>query len=377
LSRLPATAEPFRFIDPAASLFDRVEVCQQERVVSVIVPSIAPKSLSAGPMTALRLADALGQRLRLGVRIVTSLRWGESSPDAEEALRERLHSPISFAHVGAGAVTTASTTDIWLATYWNTALALDVAVRSDIVRPEQVVYLIQDYEPAFAPWSTRWAVTQSTYHAGFKHVVNSTPLAEYLRVHEGLDTPAEYILAPDLNLARLGQVAAHRGDDGQDVFFYARPSIARNLYELGLAALARAAMRTERPWRLYLAGEDIPLPPLSGVDMVNMGRTDLEGYFDLMTKTPIALSLMLSPHPSHPPLDWATSGGWAVTNRFENFRDGLHPRVLTAPADPDALGALLARTIDTVSTGAFLVPEPLGRPMGEVVESLARVIDAG
>ena len=112
-------------------------------------------------------------------------------------------------------------------------------------------------------------------------------------------------------------------------------------------------------------------PTIPGLPITNLSRTDYEGYPQLLAEIQVALSLMMSPHPSYPPLDWATSGGWAVTNAFGTSRDGIHPRLLTADADPDALGQMLAHTIDTAAVGEYLEPRPLGRPVTDVVDSLA------
>jgi hypothetical protein len=177
-------------------------------------------------------------------------------------------------------------------------------------------------------------------------------------------------MAPDLDLARLEQVAQRRNDEPRAVFMYAR-RVPRNLFELAVAAAHRAAHLADRSWRLVLAGQQVATPEIPGVSVTNLGRTDHHGYFRLMADTQIALSLMMSPHPSHPPLDWSVSGGWAVTNAFERAHENLHPRLLTAAPDPDALGQLLATTIDTAEVGDFEPPRPLGRPMKDVVDSLA------
>ena len=374
LSRLPKMAEAYRRLDPVALLFDRVEFREQPRAVALLLPSARRENLFAGAMTGLRFATTLASELAISVRVIVTDRGETTSARQEDALRERLGTPsLRIDNVGAGATSAASRDDVWVASYWTTALALDVAARCGLVNPERVIYLVQDYEPGFTSWSTEWAVARTTYHAGFHHVVNSSPLARYLREQEGPIVADDHVMAPDLDIRRLQEVAQRRLPRPLDVFFYARPSTPRNMYQLGLAAAHRAAGLTQRPWRLVLAGEVVPTPDVPGVEVVNLGRTNLDGYFDLMARTPVALSLMMSPHPSHPPLDWAISGGWAVTNNFGDSRKKLHPRVLTADAHPDALGRLLANTIDTAETGRFMLPATLGRSMFEVVHSLAQM----
>jgi hypothetical protein len=367
-------AEAYRRLDRAALLFDGIEFRDQPKTLVLLIPSVKRKNLFAGAATALRFATALASKLGVPARVITTNRGEGKSWREERALRELLQTPsLQIDHVGAGATSTASRDDVWVASYWTTALALDVAARCQLINPQRVIYLVQDYEPGFTSWSTEWAVVRSTYHAGFQHVVNSRPLATYLREQEGPIVTDDYIMAPDLDIHRLREVAERRSTGPLDVFFYARPSTPRNMYQLGLATAQRTAGLTKRQWRLVLAGEGVPTPRVPGLEVVNLGRTSTDGYFDLMARTPIAMSLMMSPHPSHPPLDWAISGGWAITNRFGDLHDELHPRLLTADADPDDLGRLLANTIDTAETGEFVLPAVLGRSMPDVVRSLAHM----
>jgi hypothetical protein len=370
LSRLPSSAEVYRGLVPTALLFDRVEMMERSVGVSLLLPSIWG-GLSAGPMTALRFAAMVATALRRPLRVFTVDLWQKDDEGQQRKLEGLIGMPMEVHHIGSGRIGRASPSDLWIATSWETAAAADIARRCERIIPRRVVYLVQDYEPAFSPWSTSWAVAQATYHAGFHLVVNSTPLARYLREQEGIEVRDEHVAAPDLDLSRLRRVADARKQGPVRVFFYARPGSSRNMYDLGIAAARRAGTLANSDWALVLGGESTRPPKIKGVEVVCLGRTDIDGYYDLMSTTSVALSLMMSPHPSHPPLDWAVSGGWAVTNTFGKFRDQLHPRLLTARADPDALGQLLARTIDETEVGPFLEPStPLGRPLTEVVDSL-------
>jgi hypothetical protein len=373
LSVLPSSAEVYRGLVPTALLFDRVVMTERSVGVSLLLPTIGG-SLSAGPMTALRFAAMVATALRRPLRVFTVNLWQKDDEGQQRKLERLIGMPMEVHHVGSGRVGRvgrASPSDLWIATSWETAAAADVARRCERIMPGRVVYLIQDYEPAFSAWSTSWAVAQATYHAGFHLVVNSMPLARYLREQEGIEVRDEYVAAPDLDLSRLRSVAEARQKGPLRVFFYARPGSYRNMYGLGVAAARRAAALAGSDWSLVLAGESIRPPEIQGVDVLCLGRTDINGYYEMMSTTSVALSLMMSPHPSHPPLDWAISGGWAVTNTFGKFRDQLHQRLLTARADADALGQLLARTIDETEVGSFLEPSaPLGRPIRDVVESL-------
>ena len=105
--------------------------------------------------------------------------------------------------------------------------------------------------------------------------------------------------------------------------FYARPTGGlRNLFELGVAALEKAVadgtLDPER-WEFVGMGESFPAVPLGrGATLVPAPWLDLAGYAQQMRESDILLSLMLSPHPSYPPLEMAACGGLAVTTAFAN-----------------------------------------------------------
>ena len=373
--QFPPIAEAYRGLTDGALLFDRIRLSGVGKDVVLLLPSISPEMLTAGPMTVLKFSVELGDRMGLPLRIITTNSWhGASRPrDAEAELRVRLGKPrLRIDHVGAGAETVASPSDIWVCSLWKTALAADIAARLGLLDRGKVIYLIQDYEPAFFPWSTQWAAAQSTYRAGFHLVVNTTTLADHLRSAEQVTINDDLIMTPALDLPALQRVAVDRRPGPLRLFCYARPANARNMYALAVAAAARAVEESERPFCLVLAGENnIATPRINGLKVENLGQVDHAGYYKLMTECLVALSLMMSPHPSHPPLDWAVSGGWAVTNAFGNARDGLHPRLLTAPADPDALGQLLVQTLATAQAQPWAnLTRPLGRTMCDVVGSL-------
>src|SRR4029079_19452217 len=102
-------------------------------------------------------------------------------------------------------------------------------------------------------------------------------------------------------------------------------------------------------WEVISVGR--PHPPVElgrGLRMRALGKLDIEAYASLLTESAVGLSLMVSPHPSYPPLDMAHLGMRVVTNRFgpkdlatwhENIRS---TEALTAGGIADALAAQVA-----------------------------------
>jgi hypothetical protein len=238
--------------------------------------------------------------------------------------------------------------------------------------------MVQDYEPGFQPWSSAFAVTRATYHAGFVPVVNSFPLARYLERQEGISVPDAAVLAPDLDLARLERVAAARTPAVRPrVFFYARPSKPRNLFPTGVAALRRAADLlgpSDVPLDVVTAGEPHePLELRHGARARSLGTLRWDQYYDQLEHSDVGLSLMHSPHPSHPPLELAVSGARAVTNDFEGARSGLHPRLVAPAADPDELAAAIVEAVRRAADGDRGGFEPIadGR-LGQTIDAVVR-----
>ena len=55
-----------------------------------------------------------------------------------------------------------------------------------------------------------------------------------------------------------------------------------------------------------------------GAMIVSRGKLSLEQYAQTLARASIGVSLMLSPHPSYPPLEMAEFGVQVITNRYAN-----------------------------------------------------------
>lgn len=386
---VPAAAQVFDGLAPQSLHLASVRHGAVDPVVTLVVPAIKPDSIFAGVATALQVGRRLALALDRPLRVVP---FGQADPqELAAALTAFLSSdgepvpPLQVVPQRLLPHTTVSADDVWVVTYWTTAHAADVACRIGVLDPSRVVYLVQDYEPGFHAWSVAHALTRQTYRAGFHHVVNSSSLAGYLAEREGPQTDHGLVFAPHLDLDRLEQVAADRAaSPAVRVFFYGRPGKPRNLFQLGVTALRAAAVTLEAEgiaWEAVSAGEDHPdiaLP--TGAVVRSLGTLGWQDYYDLLAASDVGLCLMHSPHPSHPPLEIAVSGGLAVTNDLDGSRTGFHERIVAVDPDPDALAAAL---VDAVRRAAADGPQPfappgtdvLGRPLDVVVADLVQRLD--
>lgn len=381
----PAAAQVFfGLVDSSLALSTFAPTPATPRHVNLVLPEFRADAVFAGVSTAIDVVSGLSARLGLPVRVIALAR-NQIPSDAETGrslLREKF---------GLGDVEVLLRQDLpgsrfhpddrWVATHWTTAHALDVAAHAELVSRSSVTYLVQDYEPGFTPWSTSFTTARSTYHAGFTPLVNSRPLLDHLERTEGLDVPLGQVFGPAFEMDRLADVAARRvRGDRTTVLFYGRPSKPRNLFELGVASLRRAVQilgDEAATVDVVSAGEGHPSFDLGGGRSLSpLGRMAWDDYFAFLPTAGVVLSLQMSPHPSHPPLESAISGAHAVTNEFYGTRAHLHDNLTAVPESPDALGSALAAAIRrerAEGPGAFspIAPERIGGPLEDALDAVA------
>lgn len=363
------------------------------RAVNLVLPSLSATGIFAGIRTAIEVGVDLSRKMERKIRLI-SLSGPLSKRDyaaVHRLLTEELHLAERdwelVPAVGLSALAVHAN-DLWIATHWTTAHALDIRCRLGLLAPRQVVYLIQDYEPSFLPASTDAFVAASTYRAGFVPLVNSTPLAAALVRNAGLDVEVGQVFAPQLDLARLRQASVERpSHPRREVLFYGRPSKPRNMFNLGVSALRKvtATFSDASRWTFTSMGENHrPVMLTGGVRLQPLGALSWSGYFETLATAPVLLSLQASPHPSHPPLDMVVSGGLAVTNDVDSTRGGLHANLHVGNADPDALAEILIDLMTRVSSEAYCVNafdsalvSKLGVPLRQALDSVSKKLNAG
>ncbi len=241
--------------------------------------------------------------------------------------------------------------DRWLATAWWTAYAAQRLAdwqsrEQGVDRP--VAYLIQDFEPGFYPWSSQSALALSTYRpTSDVGIFNTSLLADYFGA-QGLGYQRQVVFEPTLHEGLRGSLAAARVDEqprARRIVVYARPGTPRNAFELlceGLCTWGWTDPRA-REWEVVAPGEltqDVDLGP---VTLRSLGKLDVNRYGELLATSAIGVSLMVSPHPSYPPLEMSAMGMGVVTNTYANKDLSLtHPNIRSLDAmTPEAISSAL------------------------------------
>ena len=216
--------------------------------------------------------------------------------------------------------------DVFIATGWWTAYTIKDVInwqQKEFGESRPLLYCIQDYEPGFYSWSSRYLLADSTYRFEFPTyaVFNSEYLRSFMHKH-GYQFAKEWCFDPILNpslrkrLPDEGEVAKKK-----QILIYGRPGTERNAFSLIVYALKDWAReyRSASEWIVYSAGEDHKDIDLgNSVTLKSLGKLSLEEYARVLKESYIGISLMVSPHPSYPPLEMATFGVKTITNRYEN-----------------------------------------------------------
>lgn len=217
--------------------------------------------------------------------------------------------------------------DCWLATAWWTAYGAQRMATwqaQQYGRAGRLAYLIQDFEPGFYPWSSKSAIALGTYRPGTDiGIFNTGLLADYFRAN-GLDYTSRFVFEPTINdglrdaqrrtVARLDQPRSRR------IVVYGRPSTPRNAFALLCEGLREWGWTDPNAaaWEVVAPGELVEDVDLGPFKMRALGKLAINEYAELLSTSAIGVSLMVSPHPSYPPLEMAAFGMGVVTNRFAN-----------------------------------------------------------
>ncbi|MCW6509564.1 rhamnosyltransferase WsaF family glycosyltransferase [Lichenifustis flavocetrariae] len=329
--------------------------------LNLVVMGIRKGALFGGADTAIRLFDAVSPHFQRHRLIVQS--EAEDSFDTEKWAGWDLDSKP---HAGSKTIAfqkqpnfvpQIDESDHFIATNWMSAMFVRSARRVQSVRrPSRFIYMIQDYEPGFYPWSGRHLLARATYvpKDDAIAVFNTQLLHDYF-VKNDIVYPMSYAFEPRLSpsLAKhLGKLAGHK--KRKLMLVYGRPGTGRNAFDMVVEALENWS-RTDPnagEWELVSLGEkhrDIKLA--KGLVLRSRGKVPLDQYASYLLDAAVGFSLMASPHPSYPPLEMAEFGALVVTNTFDN--KDLSQRVgnirSVVETTPVALAAALQATCEEFS----------------------------
>lgn len=331
----PASTAPGQVAEKIAPLELSIADGAPQRV-NLLIPTIDLEHFFGGYIAKFNLARRLTER-GLRVRIVTVDPVGALPHD----WRRRLESysglagaldKIEVAFGRESGLVEVSRADQFIATTWWTAHIARSALR--LLGRERFLYLIQEYEPFTFPMGSYAALAEESYSFAHSALFSTELLRDYFRRHalgvyrdgappgDGASASFQNAITA-IDAPTTGELAGRAGN--RRLLFYSRPEphAARNMFELGVLALARAVESGafQRGWTLngigtLESGHRVELGPAGSLNLLS--RTEQHAYAGVLRGHDVGLALMYTPHPSLVPIEMASAGMITVTNSFEN-----------------------------------------------------------
>jgi hypothetical protein len=370
--------------------------------LSLVIPSVSPHAAFGGVTTGLDIFLEIGLRTGADLRIVMDeferrtdrtlvdrrARAIGLDPDAIEIVSRTDQIPLL----------TIRRWDVFVCYNWWATLnirgLIDEQARHFGGELRPFLYLIQEYEPLFYPFSSAHMLARLAFEPERPcwGIFNSQQLHDFFQA-QGHRLARSYVFEPKISPGLRPALARGPTPKVRRILVYGRPSIPRNCFSAIESGLKIWAERNPEfaGWEVVSAGMahgSVRIAP--GRTIRSLGKLSLEAYAELLRTTAVGVSLMSSPHPSYPPLEMAHFGIRTVTNRYANKDLGTaHDNILSIPdIDAPTVAAALAEACRRFETApdagwqakshmpAFLDPAPWPF-LDEVSVELKRVWGAG
>ena len=397
-----STLDP-KLFSPAVPLSFRVDPDPQAQpTINVLLPAVRMISMSGGPNTALNLAYQLA-KIGFAVRIIAT----DMPVDADHepiwrhiqsisGISERLPNVEIIDGSDRRKKIAIGTKDVFFATAWWTAQMAKHA--APLLGDRPFIYLIQDFEPILYPASSQYAQALETYALDHVPIINTKLLRDFL-VENRIGRHGDPAFAKDVVYFEpaISREAFHpepHKSKKRRLLFYARPNTGqRNLFELGVAALQAAIAAGDlgaEAWDFIGMGE-----PFTSVSLGHDATLEcapwlgFDDYAQQMRQADVLLSLMMSPHPSYPPLEMAACGGMVVTNQYANKTTermaAISANIIAADPTVASVAAAIAQAVERLedvearqAAAQVDFPNTWSEALSPVIKALsARLVDLG
>ncbi len=338
--------------------------------LNLLIPTLAERHVYGGIATALKFFEAMAPEFT-NLRIIVL----DSTANANDNIAPyngwrcvAAASDDADGNVVAGCIDRSTglpvrANDVFIATaWWSAYLARDLVTwqcKHYGVR-HRFAYLIQDYEPGFYPWSSRYALAEATYRHPEEIIAifNTGILRDYF-AHEQYRFDCQHTFEPRLHPALLeARQALPERRKERMILVYGRPGVERNAFPIIVRALGLWQQKYAHAgaWQVVSAGEPhAPIDFGGGRQLVSVGKLPIRGYAEKLDAAAIGISLMVSPHPSYPPLEMASFGVRVITNRYAN-KDlaKVHDGIVSLPVlEPEALADQLSALCEAYEADAW------------------------
>lgn len=225
--------------------------------------------------------------------------------------------------------------DIFMASaWWDAYNIIDIQnfQKNSYGNFKKFIYMIQDYEAGFYAWSTKFELARMTYVETKRYipVFNTEILYDFFKDRFKMDN--FFILQPGMN-PNISKYIDKNIKKEKIILIYLRHHAERNCYQFldALIYLLVEKYSDISKWKIYGIGEDFSDTKLFSKNINVLGRLTLKEYGELLSKASVGISLMVSPHPSYPPLEMANAGLLVLANSYDNKNlSNLHENIISA-----------------------------------------------
>lgn len=198
--------------------------------------------------------------------------------------------------------------DYSIATLWTTAYVL-----LKVCNTGYKFYMIQDFEPLFYPAGSTYAQAELTYRFGFYGIANTQSLKE---IYEKQYGGRSVTLKPCIDTEIFYPGPELSTDGPLRLFYYARPSVSRNCFELAAAAFILVKNQMGKRVEIICAGQDWK-PSDYGLQGIvkTIGMLPYKETGNLYRSCHVGLAMMMTRHPSYLPFEMMGCGTLVVANK--------------------------------------------------------------
>ena len=291
--------------------------------ITLIVPSFNSSDVYGGLSTALSIfKSVLDETNAKGRILVLSGKYNKDTYKVDNFLYDGTNGNLLFCcendsiEVGQN--------DIFITTFWTTTLCVMPVVQQQIqhfcLKNRKLVYLIQDYEPGFYPWSTEYVLADSTYKNNSENILaffNTKLLYSYFNANN-YNFGESIVFNPQLNSKLRDLLPTKSKAREKIILIYWRPNVPRNCFDLIKSSLLLWTKEYGRSseWKIISLGSKFNNVKLVNNTIISKGKVSLIEYANYMNNAFVGISLMESPHPSYPPLEMSTFGVKTITNSY-------------------------------------------------------------
>ncbi|MEE3460935.1 MAG: hypothetical protein VZR00_03455 [Lachnospiraceae bacterium] len=317
--------------------FTPVKSDDKKTRVTLILPRFRKSDVFGGISTSIKfgldLAEYLGADFRILVQ--SNETYGRDTYELDGFSHNSENKGLFF--MGESRKIKVRKNEIFIAVFWTSAYILPSILKWEkkvYGRINPFVYLIQDFEPGFFRWSTEYCLAESTYRNCPENIIavyNSKELYCYFK-NNGYKFHDNLYFTPYLN-DRLRKYLFDKPQvkRKKQIIFYGRPGTARNAFEIVSYSLKLFSEKYKNAseWTIKGLGENFGSLKLKNNIVRSCGKLSLDEYAACMKESYAGISLMISPHPSYPPLEMAAFGVQTITNSFvckdlSSFSKNIH-----------------------------------------------------